>query len=328
MRRRWVSRISIVVVALILGWIIFLGIGVPVWNEMETQRSAKTNAPPVLVPRTDLQFTTFPDATHVRLRDGRVFRLAYVLAPDQGTPEYAKAVSRVKMVFGSSANLEFGLKPIGLSADGETLVELWGFHRLLGGCGNLSWSERRRAKIPHWQPLTWQLVTLGDFALERGVPDREAVGFERVAREEGNGLWSNPTYLRRFADLDYYASVLGAAKQKHTLWEHRKAAMILVRADPATYAPPLLAIVTDASRDDPIFRSQLAIGMDQAGYGNGTAYLMDALRGTVDAGLDQYDLRSIAMDYAQYWHVAGAQSGDGLSVVAHYDSVIRPNAKR
>jgi len=192
----------------------------------------------------------------------------------------------------------------------------------------MSWSGRRRAKIPHWEPLTWQLVTLGDFALEGGVSDREAVGFERAAREEGKGVWSNPTYLKRFADLDHYESVLGSAKERHTLWDHQKAATVLIRADSGKYVPRLLAIVEDAARNDSHFRSQLAIALDKAGHGEGTAYLMDALRGTVNSGLDEYGLNSVVDNYITYWNIAGrVPFGDEMSVVAYYDSVIRPKAK-
>jgi hypothetical protein len=327
--RRLHRRISLVTAALIVGWLLFAAAGVPVWNSLETRRSAQRNSPPILISPANLPLMGFADATRIGLRDGRVFRLAHVVAPDGGTPEHARAAEHVQTVLASGANRQVGLKPIGTSPDGETLVELWGFHSLLGGCGNMSWTERRRAKIPHWKSLTWQLVGGGHFALEPGVPDAEAVGFERVAREKGEGIWSKRRYLQRFANLSAYEAVLGSAKEKHTLWDHRTAAMILLRADPEKYVPQLLAIVKDASRDDSHFRSMLAIALDESGHAEGTAYLMDALRGAVHAGLDEHGLNGVVGNYISYWNVGGrVPDGDDVSMVAYYDSTIRPEVRR
>ena len=305
--------------------ILSLVVGVPIWNMIDTRRSAGTNAPAIEIPRFDLPFIGYPDATHIRLRDGRTFRLAYLEPPDPGTPEYAAAITVVEQTLSSGSNLRVGLQPVGTSPDGETIVELRGFHRSLGGCGSMGWAERRRASIPRWKPLTWKLVGNGHFALTPGAPDSEAVGFERYARENAQGIWSNAIYLKRLGAVARAESVLGPDKEKHTLSDHRTAATILLRADPERYAPRLMNIVRDATRKDAHFRATIAIALDQAGYPDGTIYLIDALRGTVRSGLDEHDLNSVVGNYVTHWNIAGRVGfGDEAGLVAYFDSTIRP----
>jgi hypothetical protein len=324
--RRAYRKFGILLAVLIACALIFFTAGVPLWNAIETDRAAGTNTPPVLISEADLDFVTYPDATRIVLPDGRAFRLAHVLAPDPGTTEHERARLRLDHVLRSAFHRQRGLQPIGM-VDGEVLVELWGFTTPMGGCGSMTWSERRRAKIPHWKPLTWQLVTLGDFALAPGVPDAEAVGFDRYARENGNGLWSDSRYLRRFADVAYYESVLTTAKERHTISQHRTAATILLRMDRDGYAPRLLAMVKDRSKDV-YFRTHVAMALDEAGFHEATDYLMDALRGAVDAGLDEHSLNSVVGDYVTYWNLAGrVDRGDEVGMVAHYDSNVRPKCR-
>ncbi|HEV2296609.1 MAG TPA: hypothetical protein VGR35_22385 [Tepidisphaeraceae bacterium] len=311
---------------LVLGTTLFFAVGIPLWNAIETGRAAQTDTPPILISDADLEFVAYPDAVHIVLRDGRVFRLAHVLAPDPGTPEHERARQRLQQAMQWGANRQRGLKPVGTSG-GEVLVELWSFSTPMGGCGNMTWSERRRAKIPHWKPMTWQLVSAGDFALAPGVMDAEAVGFDRYARENGEGLWSDPRYLRTFADLAHYESVLTTAKEKHTIWQHRTAARILLRTDPEKYASKLLALVKDRSKDVH-FRNFLALALDEEGLTEATDYLMDVLRGRVDAGLDEHALNSVVGNYITYWELAGqVDDGDEAGMVAYYDATVRPKRR-
>ena len=53
---------------------------------------------------------------------------------------------------------------------------------------------------------------------------------------------------------------------------------MLMRADSATYAPSLLAVVRDPAEQDVHARIKLAQVLDLAGFKEGTEYLMEAVR--------------------------------------------------
>ena len=68
MVRRWLLRCLMLLAAGVVAWVLFLLIGVPIWNHVERTRSATVNAPPILI--TNLAAVTFPDALHVALPGG------------------------------------------------------------------------------------------------------------------------------------------------------------------------------------------------------------------------------------------------------------------
>ncbi len=293
--------------------------------------AAKINRPDIIVE--DLSLAHFVDAKHLKLPDGRTFRLAHVIAPDPGTPEHVEAMEalghQIKYPYGA---VLYGLKSVGTAPDGQTLVELWGLQPGMSWCGNSTWSERRAIAIPRWRPRMHYLLWSGAYVLDPAVTDPVWTRSQDSARREGHGRWARPEFLRQMLDLD---QLLHAAEQSESdgrpdVRDQRlEAADLLLRADEAKYAPVLLAIVKNANEADVFARIRIAQCLEKAGIGDGTAYFMHALQhGGAEAGLDRYSLNSVANEYWSFWRVQGAPWRSHAVVLKHYQSmkVIPPRA--
>lgn len=295
--------------------------------DAERAKASETvNAPDILIDQPGL--LTFPDPMHIKLPDGRTFRLAHVIAPAPNTPDYKEAMELVWMPLKFGGNQKRGLRTIGTNAQGETLVEMWGFQPSLGGCGNMTWSERRAARIPHWKHLTWQLLSSGYYRLEPGVQDKELIAWENVAKREAQGVWANPQTLQQVFDLDELKQTLEGSSSYGTPAVREKrleAADVLLRADAKTYVPVLLGVVRNPQEKDVFVRIRVAQLLDKAGQKEGTAYLMNALRtGGRGSGLDEYALNSVVLEYQTYWNVHTFSHDDHAAILKHYDAQVKP----
>jgi hypothetical protein len=298
---------------------------VAIHDSARIRAAASRNAPDVIVDQpASLQF---PDPVHVTLPDGRTFRLAHVIGPEPGTPEYARATWVIGNATRFGGNRKQGFRTVGVTPDGETLVELWGLQPSLGGCGNMSWSERRRARVPRWTNLSWQLLSSGCYRLRPGVGDKELVAWEAAARRDALGVWGDPRTIRRVYNLPELERRLQdlPSEGEPTLRDQRvEAADMLLRADPQTYAPLLLAVVSNPREPDVFVRVRVAQLMDKAGHPEGTAFLMEALRGSVPGGFGEYGEQTVAGEYQTYWNVQPYSSRPRDSVLTHYDRKVRP----
>jgi hypothetical protein len=227
--------------------------------------SEKINTPNILI--ADPSAITYVDPLHIRLPDGRTFRLAYFIGPAPASPQYTAAIDSVWRPFCSSWNKKTGLRTVGVSAAGETLVELWAFQIQSGSCGNTTHFERRAMNIPHWKNLTPDLAASGNFRLQPGITDPDLIEAEKYAQYEGFGIWSDPHLISQVFDLKKLEQQLDSSNgPRHELTvDDYNALKILFRADPAKYAPWLTAILRHLDRGNP-FQSLLSKLLSDGGY--------------------------------------------------------------
>lgn len=131
------------------------------WAEVRYRRdlwlSYQTDTPPIRT--TDVKAVQFPDPVHVRLPDGRIFRLVGVGCPSPGTGQYQAALRVLPETVAANMAFEFGVRPIGVNAAGESLAEFWVFQERTAWCGVVSRGEHpRRRFMPYWKNLG-QLAT-------------------------------------------------------------------------------------------------------------------------------------------------------------------------
>jgi hypothetical protein len=241
----------------------------------EIVAAERVNAPDLLLE--DGATVQYPDPLHLRLPDGRVFRFAHVIGPDPGTPEYEKALEAASLPLTPRWSLKRGLKIVGRTPEGETLVEPWGFQLDLARCGNRSASEERSLRIPHWTDLTRQLINSDYYWLTPGLTDPALLAVERAARNGGRGIWADPKYLRRLVDLAEADAILQRPAAERDL--RLESAALLLRADPAAARLRLLARIRDSKERDLHFRIGLAQLLEKSGDREGTEFLRRSLSG-------------------------------------------------
>src|ERR1043166_9626225 len=270
----------------------------------------------------DIIITNFPDALHIQLNDGRMFRLAYVVAPDPQAAEYQEAKSLVPKVFQAWKLSKAGIRIVGKNPAGEILIEPWVYAPEMVTCGNATVEDRKQMAIPRWRNQTWLLVSSGLFWLEKGIKHETQLTTQRFAMVQGTGIWKHPEYVRRLCDLKFLESEL---KKPTDPWgptvrdERLFAARMLLRANREIYVGKLMAVVTDPQENDVFVRTRVAQLLDESGYKQGTKYLMNALRNSDGTGLDQYQLNSVVREYQGFWRAYGSSPGDRVSLLKYYD---------
>lgn len=294
-------------------------------DSARASRARQFNAPDILIQ--DVAVIEYPDAEHISL-NGTQYRLAHVVAPDRESPLYSEAVAVLQRPLSWGGNVMRGLRSVGKNSSGETLVELWALQPSLGGCGNMTWSERRDSRIPRWQNLTWQLLSPGLYRLDNNATNPEWIKWQDAARREGQGVWGDAGSLTKIVDVAALERTLTATRSDgHPGNRERRleAAQVLMRVDSQLYTPKLLAIIQNPQENDVFIRIRLAQLLDKSGVKDGTRYLMGAIKaGGRGASLDQYQLNSVVLEYQSFWNVHSFSHGDHPAMLEFYRTKIEP----
>lgn len=304
---------AICIVPFVLVWAMVI-------DQVRIARADRTDRPGIVFEREEIGLISIVDASHVALPDGRKFRLAHLIPPPAGSALNAKTEETIWRTF-CAFNQKIGLRTVGTSSDGETLVEIWGFHWSPGGCGNSTWSERRAALVPHWQDMTYMMVADGVYRLEPEVKDKELLNWQSYARKEGVGVWNDPQLLQQTLDGPELEHRLTLSQNDKRIDD----AEMLLRIDEHLYAPRILAMI-HVGRDRDIFTAiRLAQLLETHGYLQGTEKLMELLADPPEQDFDSTHLQTIVDEYDTFWNVQ-PYTRQATDILKWYRQKIRPKS--
>jgi hypothetical protein len=124
------------------------GCGSPYSIPGQDRFAAVANPPPIR----GEEIVAFPDPSHVRLRDGRTYRLLDVTDYGPAAPEFTWHRNRLRKFLDDARDdgRPLGLRPVDSTDGGEEVaVEFWSYPAPIGVCGNSTRAEIRRIQR-HW----------------------------------------------------------------------------------------------------------------------------------------------------------------------------------